>query len=220
MLNRPDTPPGFVVAEGKPVIVDDYASETRFHVPPTYFDAGVASGIAVPLSDRGRTVGALTVRSRQAQKFGQDEVRFLESLSSLLATSLQRAHTEEQLNHAQARKRRPADRGIAHDFNNLLTVISGNLQVLEELPAVSDDGVAPQMVGAMRATKRAAELTGKLLASPAPGSAAKPRGRQRFAELADQHAAPNSTSASRSGSTRSPTARPALPIPVSSNRRC
>jgi PAS domain S-box-containing protein len=166
VANRPDTSPGFVLAEGKPVVVDDYASERRFRVPQIYLDAGLASGLAVPLSDRGRAVGALTVRSRQAQRFGEDEVRFLESLSSLLATSLQRAQTEEQLSHAQRLESvGQLTGGIAHDFNNLLTVISGNLQVLEELPAVAGDGVASQMAGAaMRATKRAAELTGKLLA--------------------------------------------------------
>ena len=166
IANRPDTPPGFVLAEGRPVVVDRYADERRFRVPGAYVDAGLTSGLAVPLSDRGQTVGALMVRSREAQRFGEDEVRFLESLSSLLATSLQRATTEEQLSHAQRLESvGQLTGGIAHDFNNLLTVISGNLQVLEDLPAVAGDAVAPQMVGAaMRATRRAAELTGKLLA--------------------------------------------------------
>ena len=55
--------------------------------------------------------------------------------------------------------------GIAHDFNNLLTVIQGNLQVLADLPAVTEDGFAPQLVAAAtRASRRGAELTGKLLA--------------------------------------------------------
>ena len=166
VANRTDTPPGFVLSEGKPVVVDDYSHERRFRVPQAYIDADLTSGLAVPLSDRGRIVGALTVRSRRAQRFGDDEVRLLESLSSLLATSLQRAQTEEQLNHAQRLESvGQLTGGIAHDFNNLLTVISGNLQVLEELPSVADDAVAQQMVGAAtRATRRAAELTGKLLA--------------------------------------------------------
>jgi CheY-like chemotaxis protein len=55
--------------------------------------------------------------------------------------------------------------GIAHDFNNLLTVIQGNLQVLEELPAVAADARAQPLVGAAtRAARRGADLTGKLLA--------------------------------------------------------
>lgn len=164
--NRPDTPPGFVVAQGRPVVVDDYATETRFRVPPSYVAAGLVSGMAVPLSDRGRTVGTLTVRSRSAQRFGDDETRFLESVSSLLATSLQRAQSEEALHHAQRLESvGQLTGGIAHDFNNLLTVIQGNLQVLEDLPALAQDTYAQQLVGAaMRASRRGAELTGKLLA--------------------------------------------------------
>jgi len=164
--NRPDTPPGFVLAEGRPAVVDDYRQERRYRVPPSYLEAGLTSAVAVPLSDRGRTVGVLTVRSRLAQRFGDDEVRFLESLSSLLTTTLQRAQTEEQLSHTQRLESvGQLTGGIAHDFNNLLTVISGNLQVLEDLPALGDDTFGQQLVGsASRAAKRGAELTGKLLA--------------------------------------------------------
>ena len=164
--NRPDTPPGFVLAHGRPSTVADYRTERRFSVPPAYLDAGLSSGLAVPLSDRGRIVGALAVRSREPKLFGDDEVRFLESLSNLLATSLQRAQSEEALNHAQRLESvGQLTGGIAHDFNNLLTVIQGNLQVLEELPALAHDGHAQQLVGAAaRASKRGAELTGKLLA--------------------------------------------------------
>ncbi|MET0987021.1 MAG: PAS domain S-box protein, partial [Steroidobacteraceae bacterium] len=38
--------------------------------------------------------------------------------------------------------------GIAHDFNNLLTVISGNLQVLEELPGYATEPMVQQLLGA------------------------------------------------------------------------
>jgi PAS domain S-box-containing protein len=131
-----------------------------------YLQAGFASALTAPLSDRGRTIGALAVRWREPQRFGDDEVRFLDSLSSLLTTSLQRAQSEEALKHSQRLESvGQLTGGIAHDFNNLLTVISGNLQVLEELPAIADDAFGQQLVGAaMRAGKRGAELTGKLLA--------------------------------------------------------
>jgi PAS domain S-box-containing protein len=164
--NRPDTPPGFVVAQGRPALIADYATEQRFVVPASYLKAGLVSALAVPLNDRGQTVGMLTVRSRQAGRFGDDEVRFMQSLAHLLAASLQRTQTEEALNHAQRLESvGQLTGGIAHDFNNLLTVIQGNLQVLEDLPAIAGDAVAPQLVGAaMRASRRGAELTSKLLA--------------------------------------------------------
>jgi PAS domain S-box-containing protein len=164
--NRSDTPFGHAIAEGQVVIVDDFRTETRYAVPPAYLAHGLTSGCVVPLTDRGTVVGALAVRSRSAQRFGDDEVHFLQSLSHLLASSLQRAQTEEALNHAQRLESvGQLTGGIAHDFNNLLTVIQGNLQVLAEHPAVETDAYAQQLVGAAtRASKRGAELTSKLLA--------------------------------------------------------
>lgn len=164
--NQPDTPPGFVYSQGRPVIVADYREERRYAVPQAYLDAGLVSAMAVPLSDRGQLVGAFAVRSTQPQRFGDDEVRFLESLANLLAATLQRVQSEESLHHAQKLESvGQLTGGIAHDFNNLLTVIQGNLQVLEEHPAIGRDAFAQQLVSAAaRASKRGAELTGKLLA--------------------------------------------------------
>jgi len=166
IANRPDTPPGFVFSQGRPVVVPDYRKEDRFSVPRAYLDSGLVSALAVPLTDLGRVIGMLSVRSKESKRFGDEEVRFLESLSSLLATSLQRVQTEEALNHAQRLESvGQLTGGIAHDFNNLLTVIQGNLQVLEELPALAQNGYVQQLLGAAnRASRRGAELTGKLLA--------------------------------------------------------
>ena len=166
MANHPGTLVGFVQSQGRPVVAADLRAEERFKVPQEYLDAGIVSGLSVPLSDRGRVIGVLAVRSRQAKRFGDDEVRFVESLANLLATSLQRAQTEEALNHAQRLESvGQLTGGIAHDFNNLLTVIQGNLQVLEESPALAGQRQALQLVAAAaRASKRGAELTGKLLA--------------------------------------------------------
>ncbi len=164
--NRSDTPPGFVLSQGQSVTVADYRTEQRFRVPKDYLDQGLVSALAVPLVDRGQIIGVLSARSRQPERFGADEQHFLESLSNLLAASLQRSQSEEALNHAQRMESvGQLTGGIAHDFNNLLTVIQGNLQVLEELPALASDPGAQQMVAAAaRASRRGAELTGKLLA--------------------------------------------------------
>ncbi len=164
--NRSDTSIGFVLAQGRSVIVRDYRLERRFRVPKSYLDAGLVSALAVPLSDRGRTIGAVVVRSLEPRDFGYDEVQFLESLGNLLASALQRAQSDEALNHAQRLESvGQLTGGIAHDFNNLLTVIQGNLQVLDELPSLAADPIGRQLVeAAARASLRGAELTSKLLA--------------------------------------------------------
>ena len=158
--------PGRVLRENAAVLWTDAEPLDGLQPRPGYRDAGIRSALAVPLSDRGRTVGVLAARSRDVRRFGEDEQRFLESMGNLLASSLQRAHTEEQLSHAQRLESvGQLTGGIAHDFNNLLTVIQGNLQVLEELASVAADPHAQRLVAAAtRASKRGAELTGKLLA--------------------------------------------------------
>ncbi|MET0544260.1 MAG: ATP-binding protein [Variovorax sp.] len=164
--NLRSSPAGHVMATGESVLMSDYASETRFTIPAHYVEAGMVCELCVALGDRGRTIGTLAVRSRTPQRFGDDEVRFLESLSSMLATVMQRSTSEDALNHAQRLETvGQLTGGVAHDFNNLLTVISGNLQVLEDLPACADDEmVRPLVAAAQRAARRGAELTSKLLA--------------------------------------------------------
>jgi PAS domain S-box-containing protein len=135
-------------------------------MPARYQAAGVRSMIAVPLPDRGQVLGALVAASRREGHFGDDERRFLESVANLLATSVQRARSEEALAHSQRLESvGQLTGGIAHDFNNLLTIILGNLQVLDALPLLDDDVHGRQLVAAAaRAAQRGAELTGKLLA--------------------------------------------------------
>ena len=162
VANRPDTFPGLLLQRPGPAPLGAGA----LALPPALARLGVTRGVAVPLIDRGKTIGVLAVLARADQAFGDDELRFLDALSSLLATCLQRAQTEEALNHAQRLESvGQLTGGIAHDFNNLLTVIQGNLQFLEDAPALSGDAHGQRLVdAAARATRRAAELTGKLLA--------------------------------------------------------
>jgi PAS domain S-box-containing protein len=162
----PGTLHGYLLAHPQPTVVPDYREERRFTLPAYVLAAGMRCGVVAPLVDRGRTLGTLMVHSQQPQAWGADEVRFLESLATLLATSLQRARTEEALNHSQRLETvGQLTGGIAHDFNNLLTVIQGNLQFLEESGTIAADAGAQRLVAsATRASRRAAELTGKLLA--------------------------------------------------------
>ena len=164
--NRPDTMVGYVVAQRAPVICANVARETRFEVPKKLLADGMQSFLGVPLNDRGKIIGVLGARSHQLRRFGDDEVLFLESLASMLSTSLQRAEAETYQRHAQRLEAvGQLTGGIAHDFNNLLTVIQGNLQILTDQDAVRGDALLQQLVAsATRAGQRGADLTGKLLA--------------------------------------------------------
>ena len=81
VANRPDTAPGFVLAHGGPQHVTDARTESRFEVPPAWLRHDIVSALAVPVSDRGQTIGVLAVHSRRTETFGDDQ-------SLALATTL------------------------------------------------------------------------------------------------------------------------------------
>ena len=162
----PNSVAGYAVRAGVAVSVPDFAVESRFVVPPHFHEHGLRSGLAMPLVDRGEVMGVLMLRWCQPRPFMADELQFVESIASLLATRLQRAHSEESLQHVQRLETvGQLSGGIAHDFNNLLTIIQGNLQVLQDRPAIQgDESAAECLAAALRASQRSAELTQKLLA--------------------------------------------------------
>jgi len=127
-------------------------------------DAGYSDFVAAPLFDRARPMGALIAVERGPDAFDSDKIHFLQSVAHLLAATMQRYRTEEQLAHAQRLDAvGQLTGGVAHDFNNMLTVISGNLQLLE--PDLADRPQSQEILGsALRAVGRGAELTRKLLA--------------------------------------------------------
>lgn len=117
-----------------------------------------------PILDHELPLGALVVLSGSPWRADRDIEHFLGIVANMLATAALRHHAQEQLAHSQRLEAvGQLTGGIAHDFNNLLTVISGNLQLLQEL--VAQDPLAGDAVSrALRAVGRGAELTRKLLA--------------------------------------------------------
>ena len=126
--------------------------------------AGIVGGRILPIQEHQRALGSLIVLSGAEQHVDRDTDHFLGMVANMLATAALRHAAQEQLAHSQRLEAvGHLTGGIAHDFNNLLTVISGNLQLLEEV--CGEDPVACDPIArALRAVGRGAELTRKLLA--------------------------------------------------------
>ncbi|TDR41582.1 PAS domain S-box-containing protein [Tahibacter aquaticus] len=126
--------------------------------------AGIGGGRILPILDHDRTLGALIVLSSAPWRADRDTDHFLSMVTNVLATAALRHHAQEQLAHSQRLEAvGHLTGGIAHDFNNLLTIVSGNLQLLEDL-AERDPVANDAVTRALRAVGRGAELTRKLLA--------------------------------------------------------
>ncbi|HEX9182994.1 MAG TPA: PAS domain S-box protein [Burkholderiales bacterium] len=162
--NDPSFLPGYLVAARVPVIVRDTLAETRFGIIDVVRELGLRSALCVPLFGRGEVIGGLTARTFAPREWTEDDVHFMQAVANIVATAIERAAAEEALLHAQRLEALgQLTGGVAHDFNNLLMVITGNLQMLEDLTAERPQALAlaRQAVGA---AERGALVTRKLLA--------------------------------------------------------
>ena len=154
---------GEIFASGAPVLVGDVNAASTT-VCPELLTAGVHSLVIAPVADGNRVNGLLIAGSTASHHFTTDDVAFLEAIANIAANALQRSVTEEKLLLSQRLESLgQLTGGVAHDFNNLLTVISGNLQILDDL-AISDPLAIRAIASAHRGAQRGAELTAKLLA--------------------------------------------------------
>ncbi len=150
-----------------PALLDELpallARDTDDALPAAAAAAGLQRTASLPLHGRYGADGALLAFAAEPSAFDRDQLHFLQSIANLLSAALQRRHSEEQLAHAQRLEAiGQLTGGVAHDFNNLLTVISGNLQLLQD----GFEGAEREQIvqGAMRAVANGAALTRKLLA--------------------------------------------------------
>ncbi|MBF6024842.1 PAS domain S-box protein [Lysobacter niastensis] len=164
-VRRPHAETGLwrALVNGQPLVAEMLADGSQDDWPQPD-DGRFRRGAVMPIGDREHPIGALIVLAPEVQRFDHDAMHLLQLVANLLAAMIQRRRTEEQLAHAQRLEAiGQLTGGVAHDFNNLLTVMSGNLQLLEEqtdLPPQSSELIE----SALRAVSRGAELTAKLLA--------------------------------------------------------
>jgi PAS domain S-box-containing protein len=149
--------------QSQPILVGDVNESAHIALPRVAL-AGYRSMVSAPVFDYEKLIGTITVVSRTPHKFRGEDVAFIEAVTNIVSTTLQRASAEEKLVKSQRLESLgQLTGGVAHDFNNLLTVISGNLQLLESMLEEQPDANR-RLVAAQRAARRGAELTGKLLA--------------------------------------------------------
>ncbi|MEO7253942.1 MAG: ATP-binding protein, partial [Casimicrobium sp.] len=154
---------GAVLESGVPLLVGDTATSS-VAICPLLLEAGIRSLVIAPVGDRERISGLLIAGSATTHHFTTDDVAFLEAVANIASNAMQRSVAEEKLLLSQRLESLgQLTGGVAHDFNNLLTVISGNLQILEETH-LPDPFAQRAIASAHRASKRGAELTAKLLA--------------------------------------------------------
>lgn len=96
--NGPKSQAGYTISTGMPIITPDIELETRLDttVVRRY---GMASGMAVPISQDGQPWGALSLHTATKRQYTEDDVAFLEAVASVLSSALNRFAIERASRH-------------------------------------------------------------------------------------------------------------------------
>jgi len=94
---------GYTLLSAEPVVVEDLASEARFHGPALLEDHGVVSGVSVLIGPEDRPYGVLGAHTTHRRTFSADDVNFLQAVANVLASAVERQRMEAALRRSRRR---------------------------------------------------------------------------------------------------------------------
>ena len=130
-----DSPAGYALRTGEPVVSNHLSSEERFRTPELLIEHGVTRAINVIIQGTGEPFGVLEADASADGTFDEDDVDFLQSLAHVLASGIERGRIESELEQALREKD-----ALIEEKNTLLDELNhrvkNNLQVVSNLLAV------------------------------------------------------------------------------------
>jgi len=91
------SPSGYALLHNQTVIFEDLPHDGRFENPTLYRDHKIISGAVVPIAGRHGSYGVLHALSAIKRKFTADDVSFLESITNIVTTVIQRRSLEKEI---------------------------------------------------------------------------------------------------------------------------
>jgi two-component sensor histidine kinase len=95
-----ESPSGFALRTGKPVISNHLQHEERFRTPGLLRAHGVRRAINVILQGGGAPFGVLEVDSRSPGEFSEHDIAFLQGAANILGMAIERERYERRLRNA------------------------------------------------------------------------------------------------------------------------
>ncbi len=123
-----DSPAGFALRTGKPVISNHLENEQRFRTPEILQRHGVHRAMNVILQGDGKPFGVLEVDSRSEKEFEEQDIAFLQGAANLLGMAIERERSERQLQAALMRDE-VLLKEINHRVKNSLAIVASMLRL-------------------------------------------------------------------------------------------
>jgi len=123
-----DSPAGYALRTGKPVISNHLKNEERFRTPEILRQHGVRRAMNVILQGDGRPYGVLEVDSRSESEFEEHDLTFLQGAANILGMAIERERHERRLKAALERDQ-VLLREMNHRVKNSLAIVSSMLNL-------------------------------------------------------------------------------------------
>lgn len=131
-----ESPSGFALHTGKPVISNHLENEQRFRTPELLVEHGIRRAMNVILQGDGSPYGVLEVDSRSEGEFSENDVSFLQGAANILGMAIERQRYELQLKAALDRQQILV-KETSHRVKNSLQMVSAMLRL--QANTVGDD---------------------------------------------------------------------------------
>jgi two-component sensor histidine kinase len=123
-----ESPGGFALRTGKPVISNHLENEERFRTPELLAQHGIRRAMNVILQGDGTPFGVLEADSRSEGEFSEQDLAFLQGTANLLGMAIERERYELNLKTALDRQTLLLGE-INHRVKNSLQVVASMLQL-------------------------------------------------------------------------------------------
>lgn len=123
-----ESPAGFALHSGKPVISNHLADEQRFRTPELLIQHGIRRAMNVILQGDGSPFGVLEVDSKSDGEFGERDIAFLQGAANVLGMAIERQRTEGKLTAALAHQKVLLEE-INHRAKNSLQLVASMLHL-------------------------------------------------------------------------------------------
>jgi two-component sensor histidine kinase len=123
-----ESPAGYALHTGKPVISNHLENEERFRTPELLIEHGIRRAMNVILQGDGTPFGVLEVDSRSDGEFSEHDLAFLQGAANVLGMAIERQRYERNLQAALDRHQ-VLLKEINHRVKNSLQVVISMLQL-------------------------------------------------------------------------------------------
>jgi len=137
-----ESPSGFALRTGKPVISNHLENEQRFRTPELLVEHGIRRAMNVILQGDGSPYGVLEVDSRSEGEFSQNDIAFLQGAANILGMAIEQQQYQRKLQAALDRHQ-VLLREVNHRVKNSLQVVSSMLHL--QANAVGDPDLSERL---------------------------------------------------------------------------